>query len=403
MTSATGALVAAEEVLADVRAVLGLVRLVVAVGGDVHEVQQGAVGVAREQLVPLAPPDDLDDVPARAAEEALQLLDDLAVAAHRPVEPLQVGVDDERQVVQTLVRGDLQLAAALDLVHLAVAQERPDVAVRDVLDAAVRQVLVRHRLVDGVDRPEPHRDGGELPELRHEARVRVGGDAVGRSGLLLAEAVELRLAQPALEESPGVGAGRGVPLDEDLVAAGMVVGAAEEVVEADLVERSGRRVGRDVAADTDPGALRAVHGDRGIPADPRAVAALDLLIAREVRLVLRGDRVDVVGRRDHRHAEVQVLRALQKAEHDLAAAAVTLRGDELLERFLPLGRLVGIAVEGALGVRILVVDSHGRPFVVWQIVPGNRLRCGTAFVRRAQRTIVQPSESPDHATPVRGF
>ena len=46
--------------------------------------------------------------------------------------------------------------------------------------------------------------------------------------------------------------------------------------------------------------------------------------------------------------------------------------DELLERFLPLGGLVGIAVEGALRVRILVVDSHGRPFVVWQIVPGNR-------------------------------
>ena len=76
------------------------------------------------------------------------------------------------------------------------------------------------------------------------------------------------LGQAALEERAGVDAGGGVALDEDLVAAGRVVGAAEEVVEADFVERSRRRVGRDVAADADAGALRAVHRDRGVPADP---------------------------------------------------------------------------------------------------------------------------------------
>ena len=104
-------------------------------------------------------------------------------------------------------------------------------------------------------------------------------------------------AETTLEERAGVRAGGGVALDEDLVAAGRVVGAAEEVVEADLVQRRGRRVRRDVAADADAGALCAVHGDRGVPADPGAIAALDLLVAGEVRLVLRRDRVDVVGRR----------------------------------------------------------------------------------------------------------
>jgi hypothetical protein len=55
--------------------------------------------------------------------------------------------------------------------------------------------------------------------------------------LLLAEAVELVLGQPALEqEGAGVDAGGGVALEEDLVAAARVVLAAEEVVEADLVE-----------------------------------------------------------------------------------------------------------------------------------------------------------------------
>ena len=263
-----GALVASEEVVADERAALGAVGLEVAVGSRVHEVDERAVVVLREQLVPAAAPDDLDDVPAGAAEEALELLDDLAVAAHRAVEALQVAVDDEGQVVQTLVRGHLELAAALDLVHLAVAEERPDVGVREVLDPAVGEVLVRHRLVDGVDRAETHRHRRELPVLRHEPRVRIGRDAVRRLRLLLAEAVELVLGEASLEERAGVDAGGGVALDEDLVAAGGIVEAAEEVVEADFVERRRRGVRRDVAADADAGALRAVHRDRRVPADP---------------------------------------------------------------------------------------------------------------------------------------
>ena len=94
--------VLAEEVLAHVGAVARLERLVLAVDGLLHAREQPALGVAREQLVPARAPDDLDHVPARAAEHGLELLDDLAVAAHRPVEPLQVAVDDEDQVVELL-------------------------------------------------------------------------------------------------------------------------------------------------------------------------------------------------------------------------------------------------------------------------------------------------------------
>ena len=53
---------------------------------------------------------------------------------------------------------------------------------------------------------------------------------------LAAEVVELVLGQAALEERPGVDARRGVALEEDLVADSAAVLAAEEVVEADLVE-----------------------------------------------------------------------------------------------------------------------------------------------------------------------
>src|SRR5690606_17776178 len=128
---------------------------------------------------------------------------------------------------------------------------------------------------------------------------------------------EVGLAQAALEEGARVHAGGGVALVEDLVAAAFVVFAAEEVVVPDLVEGSGGGVGGDVPADGDLGALRAVHGDGGVPADPAAVAALDLLIAREGGLVLGCDRVEVVGRGHHGYPELQVFGLLQQAQHDL--------------------------------------------------------------------------------------
>ena len=220
--------------------------------------------------VPLAAPDDLDDVPAGAAEERLELLDDLAVAAHRAVELLQVAVDDEGEVVELLAGGEPERAERLGLVHLAVAEERPDVLLAGVLDAAVVQVAVEPRLVDRVDRAEAHRDGRELPEVRHQPRVRVGrtGPACRRrAGPPGGSRRAASSVEPALEEGAGVDAGGGVALDVDLVAAAGVVLAAEEVVEADLVERRGGRVRRDVAADLDAGALGAVHHDRGVPAD----------------------------------------------------------------------------------------------------------------------------------------
>ena len=96
----------AEEVLADVRARFDRVLLELAVEGGVHLVDQDAVGVTGQEFVPFATPDDLDDVPSGAAEDRLELLDDLAVAANRPIQPLQVAVHDEDEVVQAFARGE---------------------------------------------------------------------------------------------------------------------------------------------------------------------------------------------------------------------------------------------------------------------------------------------------------
>src|SRR5439155_15169708 len=125
-----------------------------------------------------------------------------------------------------------------------VAEEAPHLGPRRVGDAPVLQVAVEARLVDGVEGPQAHRDGWELPEVRHQARVRVAGEP--GTARLPAEAVEVLLAEPALEERPGIDPGGGVALEEDLVARPAAVLPPEEVVEARLVHRSRRGVGRQV-------------------------------------------------------------------------------------------------------------------------------------------------------------
>ena len=168
-----GARVAAEEVFAHVGAVVRAEGLVVAVQGFVHDVDEGVVLVGGEQLVPAAAPDDLDDVPAGTLEEGFQLLDDLAIAANRAVEALQVAVDDEGQVVQALLGRQLEHAAGLGLVHFTVADEGPGVLLGGVFDPVHVQVAVEPRLVDGLGGTQAERDRGELPEAVELARVRV--------------------------------------------------------------------------------------------------------------------------------------------------------------------------------------------------------------------------------------
>ena len=165
----------------------------IAVGGVVHEVSKCTVVVLAEKFIPLTTPHDLDDVPTGTAEERLEFLNDLAVTANGAVESLQVAVNDERQVVETIVCSQLKCAARLNLVHFAVTEECPNMLVRGVLDSAVCHVLIELSLVNRVDRAETHRHRWELPEIWHEARVRIGRKPAREVGLLLTEPVELVL------------------------------------------------------------------------------------------------------------------------------------------------------------------------------------------------------------------
>ena len=137
-------------------------------------------------------------------------------------------------------------------------------------------------------------------------------------------------------------------LEEDVVAAAGVVLAAEEVVEADLVERGRGGVGGDVPAHADAGALGARDHDGGVPAQPAAVGALGVLIAGEVGLVLDRDGVDVGGGGLSRKADVLLTGLGQHRQQDVAGARAALVLDEGLEGLEPLPGLLGVIV-GDLG------------------------------------------------------
>ncbi len=93
--------IAAEQVLAEVGSALDEIFLVLPVADFAQTPDQQAVAVVLDQAVPIGTPDALDDVPSRAAENRFEFLNDFSVAAHRAVEPLQVAVHDEDQIVET--------------------------------------------------------------------------------------------------------------------------------------------------------------------------------------------------------------------------------------------------------------------------------------------------------------
>ena len=226
-----------------------------------------------------------------------------------------------------------------------------------VLELPGQQVPVEPGLVDRVDRAEAHGDGRELPEVRHQPRVRVGRQAAAGVRQLLAEAVQLVLGQPALQERAGVDAGRRVALEEDLVAGLAVVLAAEEVVEADLVQAGRRGVGGDVPADAEAGPVGAGDHDRRVPPDIGADPALDVLVAGEPRLALGRDRVDVVGAAQAGHADLLLAGALQQPEHDVPGPGPATGADDVVEGLHPLPGLVRVDVR-QLGGQAVADDGE---------------------------------------------
>src|SRR5439155_17832536 len=140
----------APEVLADVRARFDRVLLILAIDDLAHPLDEQSIAILREDRIPLAAPQRFVHVPARAAERRFELLDDLTVAADGTVEPLEVAVDDEDQVVEFFARGQRDRAERFGFVGLAVAEERPHLSVRllrCLCQAAILEVAYEARLI----------------------------------------------------------------------------------------------------------------------------------------------------------------------------------------------------------------------------------------------------------------
>src|SRR5699024_6088950 len=108
-------------------------------------------------------PDHLEYVPARTAEPCLQRLDDLAVAGNGTIQLLQIAVDHEGEVVQPLTGSDLDLTGRFGLCHLTVAEKGPHVRISGVGDTTGMQIAIEPRLVNRVQRADPHGHCRELP------------------------------------------------------------------------------------------------------------------------------------------------------------------------------------------------------------------------------------------------
>src|SRR5262245_45349393 len=143
---------------------------------------------------------------------------------------------------------------------------------------AVLQIFQEAGLIDRHQRPQSHRHRRKLPEIRHQPRVRITRQALAAG--LLPEAEELLLAQPPLEKSARVDAGRAVPLHEDQIAAMTVGRCVPEMAKADVVERGSRLEARDMAAELRTFLVGTQNDGQRIPPDDRAKLVLDRAIAR---------------------------------------------------------------------------------------------------------------------------
>ena len=144
-------------------------------------------------------------------------------------------------------------------------------------------------------------------------------------------------------------------LVEDLVATPLPVLATEEVVEPGLVQAGRGRIRRKVAADAGELAVRAQdHRDR-IPADDAPDAQLHRLVAREVGLLLRADRVDVARLGERRQADLELAGTLQELVHQEARALLAFLGDHLVEGVDP---VVGLDLVDVRQLVLELVEVH---------------------------------------------
>src|SRR5690554_5002684 len=288
--------VLAEEFLAGKgRALEGQV-LQFAIADLIHGPLHHAVFVFSEERVPVTTPYNLDHIPSGATEHTFQFLNNLAVTTYRAVQTLQVAVNHPDQVIQLLAARLGDGTQGFRLVALAVTHKRPHFAAVHVDQLAAVQVLHYVGLIDGLNRPQPHGNGRELPVVRHQPGVRIGRQAIAI--YLFAVFVQLLLGKAPLKKRTGVDTRRGVALEIHQVCCTLFTASVEEIVEAHIVQGSRGREGRNVATQITRALVGPHRHGHGIPANQGADTALHEQITRHSGFL--GNRNTVTERRSNR-------------------------------------------------------------------------------------------------------
>ena len=102
--------------------------LKLAIDGLMQAAQQRAFMVTRKQRIPVGTPQHFQHVPTSTRVKTFKLLNDRAIAAHRAIEPLQIAIDHENQIVEPLAGGERERSERLGFVHLAIADKTPHLA-----------------------------------------------------------------------------------------------------------------------------------------------------------------------------------------------------------------------------------------------------------------------------------
>ena len=167
----------AKEVLAGIATAPDLVSLIVAVDDLFHASPQDSMGIFGEQWIPVAPPDHLENTPACTPKTRLELLDNFAIASNGTIQSLKIAVDHKNQIVELLTAGQRDGPQALRFIGLAVAQKAPNLAIINREKSTVLHVLHKAGLIDRRQGAQAHRNRGELPEIGHQSRMGIRGQA----------------------------------------------------------------------------------------------------------------------------------------------------------------------------------------------------------------------------------
>ena len=122
-------------------------------------------------------------------------MDYLSVSADGSVQSLQIAVDDKNKIVESLASRKPERAKGLGFVALAITKERPYLTILHRNEAARIKIFHDMRLINCLNWSKAHRNGGELPIVRHEPWVRIGGKSITQD--FLAKIIKMFFIQSA--------------------------------------------------------------------------------------------------------------------------------------------------------------------------------------------------------------